>query len=73
MKNLTALLEQLKLIEESSNPDEGGIKRSLMDAEKLKLQIIQMISFCLQNMVSVSVIMRQMLDQPAVQRWVLSV
>ena len=39
-KKIAYLLEQLRLIEESGNPDEGGIKRSLMDAEKLKLQII---------------------------------
>ena len=39
-KKIAYLLEQLKLIENDSNPDEGGIKRSLMDAEKLKLQII---------------------------------
>ena len=39
-KKINYLLEQLKLIENDSNPDEGGIKRSLMDAEKLKLQII---------------------------------
>ena len=39
-KKIVYLLEQLKLIENDSNPDEGGIKRSLMDAEKLKLQII---------------------------------
>lgn len=39
-KKIAYLLRQLKLIEEDTNPDEGGIKRSLMDAEKLKLQII---------------------------------
>ena len=39
-KKIAYLLLQLKLIEESGNPDEGGIKRNLMDAEKLKLQII---------------------------------
>ena len=39
-KKIAYLLSQLKLIEEDSNPDEGGIKRNLMDAEKLKLQII---------------------------------
>jgi len=39
-KRIANLLAQLKLIEEDSNPDEGSIKRSLMDAEKLKLQII---------------------------------
>ena len=39
-KKIAYLLEQLKLIDDDSNPDEGGIKRSLMDAEKLKLQII---------------------------------
>lgn len=39
-KKIAYLLAQLKMIEEDSNPDEGGIKRNLMDAEKLKLQII---------------------------------
>ena len=39
-KKIAYLLAQLKLIEEDGNPDEGGIKRNLMDAEKLKLQII---------------------------------
>lgn len=39
-KKIAYLLEQLRLIEEDGNHDEGSIKRSLMDAEKLKLQII---------------------------------
>lgn len=39
-KKIAYLLLQLKVIEESGTTDEGGIKRSLMDAEKLKLQII---------------------------------
>jgi len=39
-KKIAYLLTQLKLIEEDSDPDEGTIKKSLMDAEKLKLQII---------------------------------
>ena len=39
-KKIAYLLLQLKMIEENENPDEGGIKRNLMDAEKLKLQII---------------------------------
>ena len=39
-KKIAYLLLQLKLIEEDGNPDEGSIKKSLMDAEKLKLQII---------------------------------
>ena len=39
-KKIAYLLAELKLIEEEGNPDEGAIKRSLMDAEKLKLQII---------------------------------
>ena len=39
-KKIAYLLSQLKIIEEDGNPDEGGIKRNLMDAEKLKLQII---------------------------------
>lgn len=39
-KKIAYLLLQLKIIEESGEVDEGGIKRSLMDAEKLRLQII---------------------------------
>lgn len=39
-KKIDYLLKQLKIIEEDGNPDEGGIKQSLMDAEKLKVQII---------------------------------
>jgi len=39
-KKIAYLLLQLKMIEEDGNPDEGSIKRNLMDAEKLKLQII---------------------------------
>ena len=39
-KKIAYLLNQLKIFEEDTNPDEGGIKKSLMDAEKLKLQII---------------------------------
>ena len=39
-KKIAYLLQQLKVIEDEGNPDEGSIKRSLMDAEKLKLQII---------------------------------
>ena len=38
-KRIEKLLLELKLIEEGAS-DEGGIKRSLMDAEKLKVQII---------------------------------
>ena len=38
-KKINQLLLELKLIEEGAS-DEGGIKRSLMDAEKLKVQII---------------------------------
>jgi hypothetical protein len=38
-KKINELLLELKLIEEGSD-DEDGIKRSLMDAEKLKVQII---------------------------------
>lgn len=38
-KKINSLLLELKLIDEGT-ADEGGIKRSLMDAEKLKLQII---------------------------------
>ena len=38
-KKINQLLLELKLIEEGSS-DEGGVKRSLMDAEKLKVQII---------------------------------
>jgi hypothetical protein len=39
-KKINYLLSELKKILEDENPDEDGIKRSLMDAEKLKLQII---------------------------------
>lgn len=39
-KKIAYLLLQLKIIEESGTTDEGSIKRNLMDAEKLKLQII---------------------------------
>ena len=39
-KKIAYLLMQLKIIEEDGNPDEGAIKKSLMDAEKLKLLII---------------------------------
>jgi len=38
-KKINELLLELKLIEEGAS-DEGGVKRSLMDAEKLKVQII---------------------------------
>ena len=38
-KKINQLLAELKLIEEGES-DEGGVKRSLMDAEKLKVQII---------------------------------
>ena len=38
-KRIEKLLLELKLIEDGAS-DEGGIKRSLMDAEKLKVQII---------------------------------
>lgn len=39
-KKIDNLLKQLKLIEEDNTGDEGTIRKSLMDAEKLKLQII---------------------------------
>lgn len=39
-KKIAYLLLQLKIIEESGTTDEGAIKRDLMDAEKLKLQIV---------------------------------
>ena len=39
-KKIAYLLSQLKLLEEDGSNDEGGIRRNLMDAEKLKLQII---------------------------------
>ena len=39
-KKINYLLEQLKKIEEDETGDEDGIKRNLMDAEKLKIQII---------------------------------
>lgn len=38
-KKINELLLELKLIDDGAS-DEGGIKRSLMDAEKLKVQII---------------------------------
>lgn len=39
-KKIESLLKQLKKIEEENDSDEGNIKRTLMDAEKLRLQII---------------------------------
>ena len=39
-KKIAYLLSQLKILEEDGTTDEGSIRRSLMDAEKLKLQII---------------------------------
>ena len=39
-KKIACLLLQIKEIEENGTNDDGAIKRSLMDAEKLKLQII---------------------------------
>ena len=39
-KKINYLLEQLKIIEEDETGDIDGIKRNLMDAEKLKIQII---------------------------------
>lgn len=40
-KKISALLEELKIIDEDDSGDnEGAIRRSLMDAEKLRLQII---------------------------------
>lgn len=39
-KKIAYLLLQLKIIEDSGSTDEGAIKRNLMDAEKLKMQII---------------------------------
>lgn len=39
-KKINYLLSELKIILEDDNPDEDGIKKSLMDAEKLKLQLI---------------------------------
>lgn len=39
-KKIAYLLLQLNIIEESGTTDEGSIRRNLMDAEKLKLQII---------------------------------
>lgn len=39
-KKIAYLLLQLKLIEEGDSADEDGIRRNLMDAEKLKIQII---------------------------------
>lgn len=40
-KKITYLLDQLKIIDQDDNGDnEGDIRRSLMDAEKLRLQIL---------------------------------
>lgn len=40
-KKITSLLEQLKTIDEDTSGDnEGSIRKSLMDAEKLRLQMI---------------------------------
>lgn len=41
-KKINVLLSEIKYLLEDENPDEDGIKKSLMDAEKLKLQIINM-------------------------------
>ena len=39
-KRIAYLLSQLRIFDEDGSADEGDVKRSLMDAEKLKLQII---------------------------------
>lgn len=39
-KKIEYLLKQLKLIDEDDSGNEGTIRKSLMDAEKLRLQII---------------------------------
>ena len=39
-KKIAYLLAQLKLLEEDDGTDDGAIKKCLMDAEKLKLQLI---------------------------------
>ena len=39
-KKINYLLKQLKLIEEDEGTDDGTIKKSLMDAEKLRIQLI---------------------------------
>ena len=39
-KKIESLLGKLKMFEETDGDDEEGIQRSLMDAEKLKVQII---------------------------------
>lgn len=39
-KKIEHLLKELKLIEDNGGDDEGTIKKSLMDAEKLKMQLI---------------------------------
>jgi len=39
-KEIEYLLTQLKIIEENDGNDEEGIKRNLIDAEKLRIQII---------------------------------
>ena len=43
-KKIDSLLMDLRLIEEGAD-DEGGIRRSLMDAEKLKIQIINYVKY----------------------------
>ena len=39
-KKINYLLKQLKLIEEDDSGDTGNIKKALLDAEKLRMQII---------------------------------
>ncbi len=39
-KKIEHLLKELKLIEDNGGNDEGTIKKSLMDAEKLRMQLI---------------------------------
>ena len=39
-KKIDLLLEQLKLLEDDDDSNDGNIKKSLIDAEKLRMQII---------------------------------
>lgn len=39
-KKINYLLEQLRIIDGEDNPDEDGVGKCLMDAEKLRIQII---------------------------------
>lgn len=39
-KKIDSLLEQLKLLEDDDDSNDGNVNRSLMDAEKLRVQLI---------------------------------